>query len=104
MNLLGHFGSEHFEFVEIRLNGCALPDQEQCASDEEIAKTTFDIALLESIPDILGLDNQNFVKYQQDLNNFYYLDPSRHHNTNIFFMESTIRHKEKVWDIFDFTE
>ena len=60
--------------------------------------------MLSPIPNILGKNKENLVKYQQDLSHFIYLDPTHTQETNIFFMESTILLKEDVADIFELTE
>ena len=62
MSLLGHFGSPEFNYVEIKLLGCNL-GKDQCATDEELYSKTFDLALLEAIPNILGLDTKKYVEY-----------------------------------------
>ena len=59
LDLEGDFGAERFSYVSIKILGCdqsALPKKQICASDEEIAKTTFNLSLLQATPNILGED------------------------------------------------
>ena len=62
MSLLGHYGSLEFNYVEVKLLGCDLGEG-QCAQDDELMSTTFDLALLEAIPNILGFDTKKYVDY-----------------------------------------
>ena len=60
--------------------------------------------MLKAFPSILGEDRSQVVAYQQDLTHYYFLDPTHIQETNIFFMENTIRLKDNVWDFLELGE
>lgn len=60
--------------------------------------------MLIMLPNILGDDPNDVLHYQQDLTHYFHLDPTHRQDTNIYFMESTIRTKDNIWDIFEVTE
>ena len=75
-----------------------------CLSDTEIADKTFNLAMIKAFPSILGEDRTKVIDYSQDLTHYYHLDPTHEQTSNLYFMESTIRLKDNVWDFFEFTE
>ena len=44
------------------------------------------------------------ILYQTDVSHYYCLDPTHVQTDNIYLMESTVRIKGNIWDIFEFTE
>ena len=62
LELIGHYGSPEFDYVEVKLLGCNLGEG-QCADDIELSSTTFDLAILEAIPNILGFESKKYVDY-----------------------------------------
>ena len=99
----GKYGDRKFEFIRILLEGCDLgPDE--CIQDDNISNQVFNFLQVSTQPNILTRHVEQEVHYSTDERNFFYLDPTHRQSTNIYFMENTIRLKEKVWDIYDFTE
>ena len=95
--------SDLFEFVQISLKGCNLGAD--CLSEKEVAKTTFNFVMAKSLPNIMGEDHTSKdIHYTQDTTHIYALDPTHLQTANLYFMESTIRLKSYIWDIFEFLE
>ena len=103
LNVHGNFGAVDFDFVQMDLLGCDLPDDE-CFSDEELYEKSHNFVLLKSYPDILGVDRLKIVSYTQDLSHFYFINPHQRQTTNVFMMESIIQTKDNIWDIFEASE
>ena len=52
----------------------------------------------------MGSEKDQVVQYSEETSHFVYIDPSHRQTMNIFFMESTLSLKDRIWDIFDVSE
>ena len=93
--LLGSFDStsDNFQFVKISIKGCNL-GADLCASDKEVYQGKINLAILNTIPNILGRDDTEFIRYQQNLSHYNYLDTAYRQITNIFFQNTGIHVQE----------
>ena len=85
------------------MQGCQL-SQDECATDEEVTNSKFNMAFLKPQPNIAGDNPDEMIMYLTDASHFYYLDPTHVQTNNIFLMESTVRLNDNIWDIFEFSE
>ena len=85
------------------MQGCQL-SQDECATDEEVTNSKFNMAFLKPQPNIAGDNPDEMIMYLTDVSHFYYLDPTHVQTNNIFLMESTVRLNDNIWDIFEFSE
>ena len=60
--------------------------------------------MLQTYPNILGEDDSEYFTQVTDESMFYYLDPTHRQMINVYFMESVLNLKDKIWDIFEFYE
>lgn len=72
--MTGEFGSEVFDYVQFSLLGCDLGDE--CVSDAELVKRTFNIVLVNGLPNILLENSENYVEYAQDRMTYFSIDPT----------------------------
>ena len=102
LQLAGNYGSSLFEFVEISLTGCEL--EVGCLPDDELSKQNFNFLFLGAQPNILGNKKNQVIHYSEDVSTYFHIDPTHRQIANLLFMESTIRLKDNIIDIFEFTE
>ena len=70
----GNFGSEHFNYVKIEVEGCDLGESD-CTPDDELIFENLNFVTLRAYPSLLGDDTDTVVSYSQDFTYFKILDP-----------------------------
>ena len=69
----GNFGSEKFQYVKIKVEGCDL-GEEECLPLEEIEGKTINFLSLRSHPSLLDKEVDHAVKYNTDQSYFKFID------------------------------
>ena len=89
--------------MKIELTGCKLGPT-LCASDDEIAKATFNLVMSDATPNMMGDSPETVVNRMRDARQYFTLDPTHIQSENIFFGASTMWMRQNYWDIFELTE
>ena len=81
--------------------GCQLENEEDCATETEIARTGLNFVNMNAYPNLIGDNAESIISYNLDFTHYKFLDPYRAQNTNLYFMQSSITLKDNIFDVFD---
>ena len=102
MTIQGHFGSEYFQYVKLKIEGCDLGNE--CFTDEELYEKTVNFISLRSHPNLLGEELDEVVSFQNDFTYFKFIDPEVTQSTNMYFSKNLMSLNDNMFDVFEIDE
>ena len=112
MKLEGNFGSDVFNYIEIKAVNC---NRDDCMPLDELMNQSINFISLKSYPSLLKQNNSHdddhnnagegeVIEYCEDFSYFKYIEPFIKQSSNIFFQKSKILLKDNIMDVFDWHE